>query len=96
MSICTNCIHKIVCAHESKYRKKCSHFLTERPLVDWTPCSKKLPEALHPYLATIKNEDGTTCVRLSYFYSKEVGWSDVHVTAWMPKPAPYKEEGDEE
>lgn len=35
MSICTNCIHKIVCDHESKYRKSCSQFLEARPHGKW-------------------------------------------------------------
>lgn len=46
MSICANCIHKNVCDHESKYRKKCGQFLAERPHVD---CRDKLKEVFREY-----------------------------------------------
>ena len=32
---CENCIHRIVCDHESKYRKACSQFLEARPQGKW-------------------------------------------------------------
>ena len=32
---CENCIHRIVCDHESKYRKACGQFLEKRPRGEW-------------------------------------------------------------
>ena len=32
---CENCIHRIICDHENKYRKVCSQFLEQRPHGVW-------------------------------------------------------------
>lgn len=66
-----------------------------RPHNEWTPCSERLPEEHHIYLATIKKANGITLTVQSYFFTKEVGWSDACVIAWMPIPEPYKKEGGE-
>ena len=41
MSICENCIHKMVCDHESEYREECGQFLSERPHSEWLPMITK-------------------------------------------------------
>lgn len=56
----------------------------------WIPCSERLPEEHHIYLTTIKKANGITLTTHSYFFTKEVGWSDACVIAWMPLPEPYK------
>lgn len=105
MSICTNCIHKIVCDHESKYRTSCSQFLTERP--QWIPCSKRLPEEIGDYIVTEDLSDGVLAVyvssfghvrtgKLCFYYEDEDGRAITidDIVAWMPLPIPYQEEGD--
>lgn len=57
---------------------------------EWIPCSERLPEEHHLYLTTIKKANGITFTSHSYFFTKEVGWSDACVIAWMPLPEPYK------
>ena len=64
--------------------------LEERPHGEWIPCSERLPEEHHIYLTTIKKANGITFTTHSYFFTKEVGWSNDGVIAWMPFPEPYK------
>lgn len=66
-----------------------------RPHGEWIPCSDSLPEEHNLYLTTIKKANGITFTTHSYFFTKEVGWSDACVIAWMPLPEPYKKEGEE-
>lgn len=92
MSICTNCIHKIVCDHESKYRTSCSQFLTEKP--QWIPCSERLPQKYSPCIVT--DENGAV---FEYDYNdltvhdKKWTYCRREIVAWMPLPKPY-EAGD--
>ena len=99
MSICTNCIHKIVCDHESKYRTNCSQFLKDGP--QWIPCSERLPEKDGEYLA---QRSGDLWVNMCVAYFNHHGgnyWVDNDgfilrgICAWMPLPKPYKKEGEQ-
>lgn len=47
---CENCIHRIVCDHESKYRKACSQFLEARPQGKW--------EYLKEHITEMRDADG--------------------------------------
>ena len=61
----------------------------------WIPCAERLPELEHTlYLVTRKTSRGWFYTTRSYFFTKEVGWSDDKIVAWMPMPEPYEEEGD--
>ena len=61
----------------------------------WIPCSERLPDKNHAqYLVTVQTSSGGLFTSRSYFFNKEVGWSDKCIVAWMPMPEPYKEEGE--
>ena len=67
----------------------------------WILCSERLPEHDgEKYLVTLYSDRiNVISVRISYCYMNRGGfWSDVpvgyKVTAWMPLPEPYREEGD--
>lgn len=66
----------------------------------WIPCSERLPEEYGLYLCTVKKAvdrglfAGFVEIQL---YDPNTGiWYDAdrRVTAWMPLPEPYQEEGD--
>ena len=89
---------KIEVSHQDMYEKgyregygKAMYEVEQKGLlVEWIPCSERLPEEHHIYLTTIKKANGITLTSHSYFFTKEVGWSDACVIAWMPLPEPYK------
>lgn len=68
----------------------------EEAIVEWTPCSETLPEKDGWYLVTVQGYETVTDVSL---YSADgSAWGDVStkqkVTAWMPLPMPYREDGE--
>ena len=70
--------------------------------MEWTPCSKKVPDKTGYYLATVKDTEKNS-VWVIYFYRPTKTWyedqdSAYHeygkyksdeVLAWMPVPLPY-------
>ena len=75
----------------------------EKPLVEWIPCSERLPEEDGKmYLVTSYCEQiNRRRIHFSYCYANRDGyWSDVligyKVIAWMPLPEPYMKEGEKE
>ena len=69
--------------------------ITTRPELRWIPCCERLPDKEGKYLVTdIKTVD------MDIFTHSESGtpmWflSD-NVTAWMPQPQPYREDGEQD
>lgn len=63
-----------------------------KPAQQWIPCSERLPEVNESCLCTYEFNEGT-CVDFG-LYTKR-GWFVSGVTAWMPKPEPYKAERSE-
>lgn len=60
----------------------------------WIPCSERLPKEEGFYLVTLKYKHGAeTNIR---YFKIENGkrywslWGNENITAWMPKPEPYK------
>ena len=64
----------------------------------WIPCSERLPEEERFYLVTLEDKCGAeTTIRFFRIENGERHWSvwgNETITAWMPKPEPYK--GDTE
>lgn len=72
--------------------------IDERPHGKWIPCSERLPEEEQKiYLVTIDYGDGLSCVAPRFFWDKKRLWNEAeeYITAWMPIPRPYKQEGEE-
>ena len=72
----------------------------------WIPVSERLPEDCDPVLVTYKWSKTDREVAIGEYWGKpseicpeeEKGWGKDgdHVTAWMPLPEPYREDGEEE
>jgi hypothetical protein len=77
------------------YVREC---LAEAPIVvvepHWIPCSGGLPKEEGFYLVTLEDECGAeTTIRFFRIENGERQWSlwgNENITAWMPKPEPYK------
>ena len=69
---------------------------TIQPEPHWIPCSGGLPKEEGFYLVTLEDECGAeTTIRFFRIENGERHWSlwgNENITAWMPKPEPYKEE----
>jgi hypothetical protein len=61
----------------------------------WIPCSDGLPKEEGFYLVTLEDKCGAeTTIRFFRIENGERQWSlwgNENITAWMPKPEPYKE-----
>ena len=68
---------------------------TIQPELHWIPCSEGLPKEEGFYLVTLKDKFGAeTTIRFFRIENGERHWSlwgNENITAWMPKPEPYKE-----
>jgi len=63
----------------------------ELPNGGWIPCSERLPEEIGTYMTTVDyGRHGLATGQR--FYHGALGWEDDCVIAWMPLPAPYKED----
>ena len=77
------------------YVREC---LAEAPSVvvepHWIPCEERLPEEEGFYLVTLEHEYGAeTNIRFFQFENGKRYWSlwgNENITAWMPKPEPFK------
>ena len=60
----------------------------------WIPCSEGLPKEEGFYLVTLEDKCGAeTTIRFFRIENGERHWSlwgNENITAWMPKPEPYK------
>ena len=67
---------------------------TVNPEPQWIPCSERPPEEEGFYLVTLEHEYGAeTNIRFFKYENGELYWSkwgNENITAWMPKPEPYK------
>ena len=67
---------------------------TEMSLLKWIPVSEKLPEKNGWYLITVYGYEHI--VDMFWYYHESNQWNGVSdlekVVAWMPLPAPYREE----
>ena len=80
-----------------KFRQLIRNMPTVTPEPQWIPCSERLPEKSSYNLVT---DFGG--VEEAYYKCNEHRWYGRHddelkdVTAWMPLPSPYREEGEQE
>lgn len=66
----------------------------------WIPCAERLPEKDGYYLVTTKWKsrylgDVYIDATMARYREKSKEWTYNHVIAWMPLPAPYKEESED-
>lgn len=71
-----------------------------KTVVNWIPCSERLPEKTGNYLCTFGRTNLTgfggyiteACAKKWYHEpEKYMGWTPKNVVAWTPLPEPYKE-----
>lgn len=99
MNICDRCMHNKVCGAEEVFTGLLTYC---RNFLGWIPVSEKLPEedktviASTDYFAVFPEARYT---KDGWEWAYESGadyWEELeHVIAWMPLPAPYKEESEE-
>ena len=70
--------------------------ITSQPKVgEWVPCGERLPKVKGHYLVTISDSDGervdTHSFDPAYPRDREI-WRFGKITAWKPKPEPWKGE----
>lgn len=65
------------------------------PSMEWIPVSERLPEETGTYITTLDYEKHGLAVGQRYYHGEQIGWDDECVIAWMPLPAPYKVESEE-
>ena len=65
---------------------------------DWIPVRERLPEEPGRYLVTMKLRDKSFVVKIVWYDGNNdnhtINWRCSNIWAWMPLPAPYKKEGD--
>lgn len=60
-----------------------------KPVMDWIPCSERLPEKDDEYIVTMG------CGFTNLWKYKNKKWElDANVVAWMPLPESYKKESE--
>lgn len=70
----------------------------EIPLVEWIPCSERLPEEDGRFLVFLPDRKGTfMCADFlsGKWYPDDYECTSNHVIAWMPLPKPYRKEESE-
>lgn len=69
-----------------------------QPEPKWIPCSERLPEDRIYVLVTFEYRYGLIDHGIAWYSSAENQWFPTrrNVTAWMPLPEPYREEGEQE
>lgn len=77
----------------------------DRPQGEWIPCSERLPEKDGSYLVcwnyrnmdVLMWADGWNCIRrIDGKVDRNSEIDGANITAWMPLPEPYREDGEEE
>jgi len=68
------------------------------PAQQWIPCSDRPPEESGDYLVTVAHNSGELWVEVDQFDNENGSWWHYmdDVTAWMPRPKPYKGETDKD
>jgi hypothetical protein len=67
-----------------------------QPEPRWIPCSERLPEGNLYVLVTYKYQYGLMDIGITWYSERENKWCDARpIIAWMPLPAPYKEDTDD-
>lgn len=96
MKKCSLCIHYYVCGITHTDDCVCNRF---NPKQQWIPCSERLPEDSRNVILTTRS----SVVGVGSFIARDGQWVQwysgggilVDVTAWMPLPEPYREDGEE-
>lgn len=76
-----------------------AYFTDGNKIAEWILCSERLPSDSGNYLITVADlrlgHTGEHTVTIADFYAKAKKWNSiVDVTAWMPLPMPYREDGE--
>ena len=88
----TNCYTKLM--------RDSAELLSAQPEPHWIPCSERLPEESGKYLVSVLDGVGRRTTVAPY-QSRYKAWTLTgrmaywKVVAWMPLPAPYREDGEE-
>lgn len=77
---------------EENARRELIKLPSVTPQTRWIPCGERLPERVEWYLTSIKWDDGTERVTISWFDGISF---KAEVIAWMPLPEPYTESEEE-
>ena len=83
---------------ETGYIGELKYLIEKQPTIQseprWIPCSGGLPKEEGFYLVTLEDKCGAeTTIRFFRIENGERHWSlwgNENITAWMPKPEPYK------
>ena len=83
---------------ETGYIGELKYLIEKQPTIQsephWIPCSDGLPKEEGFYLVTLEDKCGAeTTIRFFRIENGERQWSlwgNENITAWMPKPEPYK------
>lgn len=64
---------------------------------EWIPCSKRLPSSDGNYLVNYHSPRGNNRIYIQNFMNGDwyPNYGASYITAWIPLPEPYKEEGEE-
>lgn len=94
------------CGYEHFFHEcqNCEHRIIGNRADGWIPCSEGLPKTMGEYLITVLSNPSKNPITSAAFYSalkKEFGifkpsgeWEKWNVVAWMPRPKPYRGDGD--
>ena len=73
------------------------YYADNRLTVEWKLASEGLPQSVGSYIVTCKDEHGSVYVDYDYWtVADRFKYNNSKVTAWMPLPKPYREDGDTE
>ena len=85
--------------HYEQALSEIREMLEDAPTIEerkWIPCSERLPdEARTYYLVTLKDNQEVDIAYLTEYGTWETFRND-DVTAWMPLPEPFREEGEQD
>ena len=86
--------------HPANIAKELEKLPSAQPEPHWIPCSERLPEESGKYLVSVLDGVGRRTTVAPY-QSRYKAWTLTgrmaywKVVAWMPLPAPYREDGEE-
>jgi len=78
---------------DSELRKRIEGLSSVIPVRNWIPCSERLPEKGQQVLVTQIFGETTVVYGTVFPFEKR---TEKYITAWMPKPEPYKAESENE